>query len=527
MKFWRKMSLKIKIFIFTLIGGVITLLVAVSIFYLSLHKTVEEQIAAQAMDIAQLAAANFQAREAYLEREYYKLQPIADIYRSTTKASSIVYLNMNGLRLSHSDPRLLGKHITGNDEAEVLAGKVYTSQAEGVSGPSIRAFVPVYDFNDHQIGAVGVAFYQPDIQTTMEKVFSIFYIVIPIVFLLMVILSYALSESIKRSMFGLEPRVIASLLMERETMLQSVKEGIIAIDRNEKVTVINHEAKRLLNIDTEVSGNSIYELIPDSRLPLIMKNRTAEYDQAMMFDKTVVLTNRIPLIFKNKVIGAIATFRDLTELNQLAEELTGVKKIVNTLRAKTHEFMNNMHVVSGLIQLEFYEEAQRYILNLTNQEQSKISFILNSIHNPAAAGILLGKTSEAHEMNIDMVVNEGSVLHFLPQHFGENSFAVVLGNLIENAFQAVANLSVNRRCAEVLIFQDKESITIRVEDAGLGIDKSIADRIFEQGFTTKETGNGFGLNNVYHRVNLAQGTVDFQSSEKGTIFTVVIPNVVN
>lgn len=527
MDFWKNVSLKGKVFFFTLLGGLLTLILAMSIFYFSLSESMEEQIASQAMDIAQLAAARIDARNHYTNRQFDKLQAVAEMIRRKTNAAFVVYMDMAGVRHSHPNSELIGKKFTGDDEGPVMTGHSYTSKAVGISGPSIRAFVPVYDFREQQVGAVAVGFYEPDIQVIMSRVFNIFYIVIPIGFFSMAIVSFLLSHNIKRSMFGMEPREIATLLKERETMLQSAREGIIAIDKDYKITVINQAAEKLFNPNTELIGQPIHSVLPESRLPLVMETQQAEYDQTMLINRTVVLTNRIPMVLKGEVIGAIATFRDLTEVNRLAEELTGVRKVVNALRAKTHEFMNKMHVVSGLIQLGDYAEAQKYILSFTSQEQTFISFIIDNIRNPAAAGLLVGKTSEAKEMQVKLLIDPNSSLHYLPDHFNENSFAVVLGNLIENAYQAVADMPAKRRVVELLLHHNHYNIVIKVRDYGSGIDESIRAKIFEQGFTTKKTGTGFGLNNLYHRVEMAQGTVQFETGENGTTFTVVIPNVVN
>ncbi|MBO8138307.1 MAG: sensor histidine kinase [Desulfotomaculum sp.] len=505
-----------------------TLAVAMSIFYFSINDSIEEQIAAQAMDIAQMTSARADVINAYKEKNPAdKLQPIASEIQRKTHAAFVVFLDMKGFRYSHPRPDLIGKRFTGGDEGPALMGDSYTSKTVGISGPSIRAFVPVYNFKQEQVGAVAVGFFQPDINEIMAKIYDIFYTVIPVGLITVVVLSLLLSNNIKNTLFGMEPREIATLLKEREATLESVREGIIAIDKDCRVTVVNQSAKKFFNPDVNLIGESIHKVLPESRLPIVMENRQAEFDQPMMINNKAIITNRIPMIVNGEVVGALATFRDLTDVNNLAEELTGVKKIVNALRAKTHEFMNKMHVVSGLIQLGDYEEAQKYIINLTNKEQSLIGFIVDNIKNPAAAGLLVGKSSEAEELNIDFQVDKNSNLHFLPEHFNENAFAVVLGNLVENAFQAVAEVPPQRKKVEVLITQNDQHITLQVKDYGTGIDESVIEKIFNPGITTKKTGSGYGLSNLYSRVQMAQGSVDFNTNENGTTFKITIPNEIN
>ena len=525
---WKNISLQVKVFIFTLTIGMLTLNVSMLIFYYSIRESMQGQLENHAKDIAQLASARVDARMAYSDKNPAdKLQEIASEIVRRTDAAFVVYMNMDGIRYSHPNTDLVGKQFTGDDEGPALTGHTYTSRAVGISGPSIRGFVPIYDFGQKQVGAVAVGFFEPNIKVIMSKVFGIFYIVIPFSFVSMVIVSWLLAFSIKRAMFGMEPREIATLLEERELMLQSVREGIIAIDVNNRATVINQTAQKLFSPGTVIIGRNIADVLPNSRLPVVMETRQGEYDQPMVINNTTVLTNRVPMIVAGEVVGAIATFRDLTEVKRLAQELTGVKKVVNALRAKTHEFMNQMHIVSGLIQLGDYDEAQKFITNLTNRDQALISFIIDNIKSPAVVGLLVGKASEAKEMHVGFHVDESSRLHYLPDHFEENFFTVVLGNLVDNALQAVKDMPSGRKQVEVAIYQDERWINILVKDYGQGIEEHIKDRIFDPGFTTKQTGMGYGLNNLYKRIKLSQGTISLETGSGGTTFTIRIPNLLS
>jgi sensor histidine kinase regulating citrate/malate metabolism len=325
-------------------------------------------------------------------------------------------------------------------------------------------------------------------------------------------------------MFGMEPIEIATLLKERETMLQSVKEGIIAIDQNYKITVINQAAKNLFPPDIEFIGKPVQEVIPTTRLPETMQTGQAEYDNLQIINNNPIITNRIPLKIGKNIVGAIATFRPLTEVNRIAEELTGVKKIVSALRARTHEFQNKLHVISGLIQLGSYEEARQYITSISNKEQSFLNFLSEHINNTTISALLVGKASEAEEKQINFIINQDSDLYYLPDFLDENAMVVILGNLIDNAFDAVAGLLPERRRVEIKIQQDNKNIIIQVKDWGKGIEAAIRDKIFLEGFSTKgKPGRGLGLVNVKKRVETYRGNIEIQSNENGTIFTVFIP----
>jgi sensor histidine kinase regulating citrate/malate metabolism len=520
------MPLRTKAFLAISFSGLITLLVALSIFLFSLQNNIEEEIEIQALNITSLTAARIDARHAYSSPDPPgELKRIADQVIRKTNCAFVVFMDMHGYRYTHPDPNLVGKKFTGGDQERAFQGETYSSKATGVSGPSIRAFAPVYDFDEQQVGVVVVGFSQPEISLYMSKVYHIFYKAIPISIIVVLILSLILSSHIKNLMFGLEPIEIATLLKERETMLQSVKEGIIAIDKNYKITVINQTAKNLFPPGTEFIGLPIEQVIPTTRLPETIRTGQAEYNDLQTLNDNTILTNRIPLVIGKEIVGAIATFRPMTELNSLVEELTGVKKIVSALRARTHEFQNKLHVISGLIQLESYEEAIKYITKISSKEQSFISFLTEHINNTTILALLIGKASEAEEKQINFEVDDNSNLFYLPKNFDEASIVVILGNLIENAFDALESLDISRKKVLVSIQQDEKNIMFQVRDWGIGIPQEIRESIFQEGFSTKgQKGRGLGLMNVKKWVDAYGGHINLVSNQNGTIFTILLPS---
>ncbi|MFZ7101469.1 MAG: ATP-binding protein [Peptococcaceae bacterium] len=523
--FWKTIPLRTRAFLAVFCSGLITLVIALSIFLASLQNNIEDEIKSQALNITALTAARIDVRHAYSAPEpAVELKRISEQVMRITNCASVVFMDMDSMRFTHPSEELVGKKFDGGDEGPALKGASYTSKATGATGPSIRAFAPIYDFDERQVGVVSAGFSQPEISQYMAKIYQIFYNVIPISIALVILLSYILANNIKNIMFGMEPQEIATLLKERETMLQSVKEGIIAIDSNNKITVINQAAKNLFTPDTEFLGRDIVEVIPTSRLPETMKTGQAEYDDLQVLNNNTIITNRIPLKIGQKVVGAIATFRPLTEVNKLAEELTGVKRIVSSLRARTHEFQNKLHVISGLIQLGSYDEAIQYITRISSKEQSFIAFLSEHINNIPISALLVGKASEAEEKQIDFVIDQNSTFYYLPEHFDENALIVIIGNLIENAFEEVAELDSARRKVEISLHQDEKNILVQIKDWGRGIDPKNRDKIFSEGFSTKgTTGRGLGLMNVKKRVEALQGRIELLSNDNGTVFNVYLP----
>ena len=255
----------------------------------------------------------------------------------------------------------------------------------------------------------------------------------------------------------------------------------------------------------------------------MLETGKAEYNNTLNINGKAVITNRLPMMIGGRVIGAVSTFRPLEEMNKLAEDLTGVKEIISALRARTHEFQNKLHVINGLIQLGSYDEARRYISDVTNREQALIGFLINNIQHTAIAGLLAGKASEAEERNINFSVHKESSLHYLPPAMDGNALVVVVGNLIQNAFDAVYELDLSKRIVEIRIMQTDTLLTIVVQDSGHGIPTEIRHSLFQEGVTTKKHGQGMGLYNVHRLVSAVEGRIEYESGSEGTTFCVQIP----
>ncbi len=319
----------------------------------------------------------------------------------------------------------------------------------------------------------------------------------------------------------------ASILLEQNrALLHSMREGVIAIDAVGFVTLANREALRLLGRTTDPVGRHINEVIANSRLPAVVESREAEYDQEHIMGDTVVITNRVPVIVSGKVIGAIATFRDKQDVRHMAEELVGVKNLLESMRAQSHEFINKLHAISGLIQMEQYDKVVELVKQIYETKQELIGFIVKRIHDKATAGLLLGKVSQASEKGVVLKLSARSRLGKLPGNFTSAAMVTVLGNLITNAIEAVIDQSVDRRFIEVRITQGDKYLNIAVTDRGCGIPRQSLRQIFKRGFSTKNGNRGIGLSLVRQEVEASGGKIAVHSQENaGSRFNVKIPVV--
>jgi PAS domain S-box-containing protein len=116
---------------------------------------------------------------------------------------------------------------------------------------------------------------------------------------------------------------------ERDVMLDSTHDGMLAVNAHGVVTLCNRAAEELMGISRhEVLGFPAAEVIPNTRLHEVLRTGRAELNQQQMMGKTAVVTNRVPVRDRDgSILGAVAVFRDRTEVLSLAQELGGVREM--------------------------------------------------------------------------------------------------------------------------------------------------------------------------------------------------------
>ncbi|MCF6138560.1 ATP-binding protein [Pseudalkalibacillus berkeleyi] len=452
------------------------------------------------------------------------IQPIALSIQQEVDAEFVVVGNKNSIRYAHPDPWKIGKQMVGGDNARALLnGEYYISKAEGTLGPSLRGKAPILNDNGEIIGIVSVGFLIEEINSAIvTKLIDIAGISL-IVLLLGAFGSYMLARSIRKDTMGLEPFQIATLFRDREAILSSVKEGIISIDDQGNVAVMNQSAKMLLNIDFDTKNKPIEEVFPNTHMLRVLDTGQAESDQEMTLKDRVVIVNRKPILDDNRVVGVVASFRDKTEVREMVNALSEVKRYSEDLRAQTHEYTNKMYVLLGMLQLGNVEEAVQIIQNEFQTSEYQNRIIFDQIKDDTVQAILLGKISKASEQKIEFRVDEESSLEVIPPHINRSKLVTILGNLIDNAFEAV----INEEPKQVLFFATDlgNEIVFEVTDYGPGIREGIMPYLFMRGFSTKQgEQRGYGLSNVREIVQELDGTLEVSGTAgTGTVFSVFIP----
>ncbi|MFP7298787.1 DcuS/MalK family sensor histidine kinase [Neobacillus niacini] len=428
------------------------------------------------------------------DQKAWEIQSYTKEIQSATNMMFIVVMDMEGIRKSHPNPGQIGKHFVGGDEKEALKGKEYVSSSKGTLGESLRAFTPIFNKKDEQIGVAAVGISLTSVEDALGRSYLSILTVTILGLLVGTIGAILLARYIKRILFGLEPFAIAKNFEERSTMLQSVREGIIAVDHEQTVTLVNQSARQIFQkagLPEDPIGMKIHDFLPSTKLNHVLKTGKPELDEEQTINGVSILFNRVPLVVNNEIVGAISTFRDKSEVKQLAEQLTGVKTYAEALRAQSHEFMNRLHVILGMVQMRYYDELSEFITTLVGHQNQELGSIAQNIKDPALAGFLMGKLSYAREENVDFMIEVNSVIPEPADSKITHELITILGNLIDNAIEAMADSS--DKTLEVTLHFSNKFLTMEVLDSGPGIPDEIQKNVLKKGYSTKGENRGYGL----------------------------------
>jgi PAS domain S-box-containing protein len=121
----------------------------------------------------------------------------------------------------------------------------------------------------------------------------------------------------------------------QETILNSTHDGMIAINSNEQILIFNEAAERISGIQAQSAiGRPLREVMKSSGLPRVMRTQQAEHNRKQQLQNgTIVITTRVPMIEEGRCIGALAVFKDITDMVEMADQVTNLKNVQTMLEA--------------------------------------------------------------------------------------------------------------------------------------------------------------------------------------------------
>ena len=441
----------------------------------------------------------------------------------------ISIVNKNNQRFYHTNHSLIGTQYDGEQpDFSPVEKTFYIVNTNGPSGAQRRAYSALYSETGEYLGFIMVIILTEHVNENVTQIITTYTILAVVVIIIELFITSRISKSIKNSLLGYEPDTISAMYLVRDNILESLKEGVIAVDKNGTILFTNNSAVKMLDKSstaTEFIGKNIEQIKNGNVIKTVLNGSEKEFGiQGQRMDGTDVIIDRIPIKHEEDPIDTICILHDRAEYTKLMEDLAGTRYLVDSMRANNHDFTNKLHVILGLIQMEMYDQATSYIENITMVQRASISKIMNCISEPALAALLIGKTARAAELNVKFTLRDGSHFSNTDMHIPTEVLITVIGNLIENAFESMNAKEPNPSNPNELIiglFSKEDSILITVDDTGLGISEENKQRIFENGFSTKGENRGTGLYQVKTMVENLGGLITVDSQENvGTSFFV-------
>jgi sensor histidine kinase regulating citrate/malate metabolism len=457
-------------------------------------------------------------------REGSALPAVAESVRTVSGSSQVALAKLDRTVVAANDPGLLGNPLELGS-SRVMEGRAWTGVVGGSGAAVLSAHVPVLDDAGKMIGIAAISRNYPSTLERLGDAVPNLLTYLGVASVLGVAGSLLLSRRVKRQTLGMEPSEITGLVENREAMLHGLKEGVVALDPHERITVANDSARKLLGLPPGCVGKKLASLPVDPALKVVLTRDQPDPDQLVLVGERLVVANRVPIRSRGRDIGSVTTLRDRTELSSLERELGTTRTATDTLRAQAHEFANQLHVISGLIQIGEYDSVVQFVNGATVDRTRLNDEVTSRIQDPALAALLIAKSSLATERGVALKLDPESALRPVSDELSRD-LTTVVGNLVDNAFDAVTGLP--GAAVRVLVEEGADpatggdQVTVTVRDTGPGVPAEAVEEIFRQGFSTKEAGpadgRGFGL--ALSRVVCRRSGGDLTvANDGGAVFT--------
>lgn len=449
-----------------------------------------------------------------------ELQPYAQEVRADSGVDFVTIMAPDGRRWTHPDPRRIGEPFMGNT-APALRGQTFSETYTGTLGPSLRVVTPLED-DGRIIGLVSAGITVRSISDRLGAQLSALAWVAGGALALGGLGTYVVNARLRRHTHGMNAAELSRMYDYHQAALHGVREGLLMLDGQRRITLINDAGRELLGLPGEITGTGVADLgLPAPLTGALLADRP-RVDEVHLTADRVLVVNSSPVAGGGRR-GTVVTLRDHTELQALTGELDHERGFTQALRSQAHEAANRLHTVVSLIELGRADEAVEFATSELELAQALTDEVVTAVGEPVLVALLLGKAAQAHERGVELVVTADS--RSLADGGGlppARDLVTVLGNLIDNAVDAVTAVPGAR--IAVTLRPEREELLLRVADNGPGLPEGVD--VFRRGWSGKGEGRGLGLALVRQVAQRYGGTVAAtQGPGGGAEFTVRLPIV--
>lgn len=442
------------------------------------------------------------------------LAPAIDRALRLSGATTVSIADPDGTVVASSDPGDVGRPAA-LEESRVREGRGWSGDVTVDGERAVAAHAPILDDRGELVGLSIAEQDYPSTWARLTDAASDLALFLGVGAALGVAGSYLVSRIVRRRTRGLGPREIATLADHREALLHSIREGVVAVSGEGRVTLLNDGARSLLGLDEDAVGRPVDALGLDPDVVALLTGETETRDAVALVRGRVLVMNHRPASSRGEGIGSVTTMRDRTEVAAVQNQLSSNLSITDTLRAQTHEFANQLHTISGLVQLGEYDEVRSLVGTLSRRRAEADAAVAERVRDPAVAALLVAKSSVAAEAGVTLRLDASSSLPAL-EPVDSADLTTVLGNLVDNAVDACRG----RSDATVSVHLDAsdDHVTLTVSDDGPGVPAELRESVFSRGFSTKPDvpgGRGIGLALVRMICTERGGDVTLSSDGEG------------
>ncbi|MGW6860905.1 sensor histidine kinase [Streptomyces xanthophaeus] len=448
------------------------------------------------------------------------LQPYAERVRVDSGVDFVTIMDPDGRRWTHPDPRRIGEPFLGNT-APALRGETFSETYTGTLGPSIRVVTPLTD-GGRVVGMVSAGITVRAISARLAAQLSALAWVAAGALALGGAGTYVVNARLRRHTHGMNAAELSRMYDYHQAALHGVREGLLMLDGQRRITLINDAGRELLGLQGELTGTAVADLgLPAPITGALLADRPRTDEVHLTADRVLVV-NSSPVAGGGRR-GTVVTLRDHTELQALTGELDHERGFTQALRSQAHEAANRLHTVVSLIELDRAQEAVDFATAELELAQALTDEVITAVGEPVLVALLLGKAAQAHERGVELVVTpDSSAIDGGPGTPPARDLVTVLGNLVDNAVEALTGVPGGR--IAVTVRPEGEELLLRVADNGPGLPEGAAADVFRRGWSGKGEGRGLGLALVRQVAQRHGGTAAAaEVPDGGAEFTVRLP----
>ncbi|MEG0214191.1 MAG: ATP-binding protein [Glutamicibacter sp.] len=436
--------------------------------------------------------------------------PLAHLAESASGVDYVTIADLNGIRVAHPDPGSIGQPVSSDHES-IRNGETFRGVEEGPLGVTLRVKQPVFE-EGKIVGTISVGILQSKVRASLVDIVWAF---APWIILAVAIgsLAAALVERAIRRIYRVDPEEVDSLKQAQQAVLYGVSDGVLGVDGNGRLTLVNGEARRLLDLPEDTVGQQAEEVLDQSLVDLLRSDSPeAESVQNVLSGERVLIATRREAMLGPKHYGRTLTLTDHTELEETLRELRGQRSLADTLRAQAHEFTNRLHLLSGLMSIGEYEEAKEHIQRFSGARGEHPETHLG---DPTLSALFVAKQAVASEAGVRLELHPFSAV--VPGTVIDDDAITVAANLLANAIEAAGDGGV----VSLHLNAGPTGVRIAVSDSGPGIKEGEAARLVQLGYSSKTGapgavhGRGIGLALVDRIRTRRGGVLKFGSSDLG------------